>query len=110
MPAGVTPGSRHFEEALTAGCVPVIISDRWQPKYELQLDYSRFSLFHSEYEVHNLLPRLFELTAARIRQLQEGVRRACPYFKYHYPAIMGDATYSALEEWVFKLCRHGRLL
>ena len=51
VPRGDTPSSRRLFDAISAGCIPVIISDDFAPASQNALNYSRFSLRFSVEEM-----------------------------------------------------------
>ncbi|KAF4676487.1 hypothetical protein FOL47_006125 [Perkinsus chesapeaki] len=41
-PRGITPWTIHFYVAVFGGCIPVVISDRFELPFQSEIDYSRF--------------------------------------------------------------------
>lgn len=87
----------------------MIISDHWRPKFAHVLDYPSFSLRFHENEIDQVWPALLGTSEEKIMKMQKHLAAACPILKYNYPAQPGDATHSALEAWVLKLCQYGQL-
>jgi len=102
IPRGYTPATRHFEEAVVTGCIPVIVSDPLRPKFKLFLDYSSFSYFVAENNTQSIMPMLRNVDEETIRQKQLALSRVCHRFQYHHPPRNGDALHLALQEWILR--------
>jgi len=86
VPRGDTPSSRRLFDAVSAGCIPVIISDDYAPASQNALNYSRFSLRFSVEEVLadpcKVFGHLRTLDKAFVRGLQDGLKVAANWLSY----------------------------
>eukprot|EP00927_Polykrikos_kofoidii_P086748 TRINITY_DN9816_c0_g1_i2.p1 TRINITY_DN9816_c0_g1~~TRINITY_DN9816_c0_g1_i2.p1 ORF type:complete len:625 (+),score=87.96 TRINITY_DN9816_c0_g1_i2:54-1928(+) len=82
VPRGKSGWSLRFFEALFAGCVPVVISDKWELPFEDFLDVTRFVIKWPSTHVGNgLLEYLRALPDTIVqRYMEEGRRARCWYF------------------------------
>ena len=74
--------SPRLDEAIHAGCIPVLLADNYDPPFSHVLDYTRFSVSIPEDEVERLPEILRAVPAARVRAMQGIIRRLRPVFRY----------------------------
>ena len=90
---GTRVQSPRLYEALTFGCVPVIIADGYDLPLAWLLDWSAFAVIvpESQYD------RLAEiLDAADWTRLHDTLRRVLMFFIYHRTPIVGDAFWATM--------------
>eukprot|EP00051_Salpingoeca_urceolata_P031757 m.12856 g.12856 ORF g.12856 m.12856 type:complete len:462 (+) comp4373_c0_seq1:132-1517(+) len=81
-PRGEAAWSPRLDEAIHAGCIPVVISDDYDPPFWHLLDYSRFSLRFNQSIVPVLKETLLSIDEATLRELHANVKRVAPVFRY----------------------------
>ena len=86
VPRGDTPSSRRLFDAISAGCIPVIISDDFAPASQNALNYSRFSLRFSVEEMLanpcKVFGHLRLLEKQFVRGLQDELKVAAQWLSY----------------------------
>lgn len=103
VPAGMTPSSRRFYEALVASCVPLIVSDRFEPAFTSLVPVHDYAV-RAPQDEPGLLPRVVENALRRWLKLYAAVRAVRSSFIFdlgHRPprsTATCDATSSLLEE------------
>ena len=85
-PRGNAAWSPRLDEALHAGCIPVILADSYEPPFSRVLDYNTFSITVSESQVVDGTIHLVRFLAAisedRIRSLRVAGVAVRPFFRY----------------------------
>ena len=86
VPRGDTPSSRRLFDAVSAGCIPVIISDDYTPAFQSALNYSRFSLRFPVEEVLadpcKVFGKLRMMDKETVTSLQEELKVAMKWLSY----------------------------
>lgn len=85
-PRGNAAWSPRLDEALHAGCIPVILADSYEPPFSRMLDYNTFSITLSESQVVDGTIHLVRFLAAishdRIRSMRAAGLAVRPFFRY----------------------------
>ncbi|KAG5027987.1 hypothetical protein JHK87_011501 [Glycine soja] len=92
--AGDTPSSNRLFDAIVSHCVPVIISDEIELRFEDVLDYSEFGLFvHASDSVRKgyLLNLLRSIKPEKWTKMWARLKDITQHFEYQYPSQPGDA-------------------
>ena len=86
VPRGDTPSSRRLFDAVSAGCIPVIISDDYTPAFQSALNYSRFSLRFPVDEVLadpcKVFGQLRHMSPTVVKDLQDQLKVAAQWLSY----------------------------
>ena len=86
VPRGDSPSSRRLFDAVSAGCIPVIISDDYTPAFQSALNYSRFSLRFPVDEVLADPCKMFEklrmMDKETVTSLQDELKVAAQWLSY----------------------------
>jgi hypothetical protein len=82
-PRGNAAWSPRLDEALYAGCIPVILADNYDPPFSSVLNYSSFSLVVNESAVAQLGRILAAVPEDTRRQLRASGASVRPFFRYH---------------------------
>ncbi|RZC10678.1 putative arabinosyltransferase ARAD1 [Glycine soja] len=99
--AGDTPSSNRLFDAIVSHCVPVIISDEIELRFEDVLDYSEFGLFvHASDSVRKgyLLNLLRSIKPEKWTKMWARLKDITQHFEYQYPSQPGDAVNMIWEE------------
>ena len=75
VPAGLTPSSRLFYEALAARCVPLLLSDRFAPAFASGLPLEGYTVRAPQTDPERL-PQIVDEALRRWAQLDAGVQAA----------------------------------
>ena len=101
VPAGMTPSSRRFYEALVAKCVPLLIADKFQPAFTRLLPYQSFTV-RAEQNFPERLPAIVNEALRKWPALYKGVEAARAAFIFGLGQGQGggkcDATQALLAE------------
>ena len=81
-PRGNAAWSPRLDEALYAGCIPVLLADAYDPPFSSLLNYSTFSLTFPEGGISDLGRQLAAVPMATRRRLLEGGAAVRPFFRY----------------------------
>ena len=85
-PRGNAAWSPRLDEALHAGCIPVLLADSYDPPFSHVLDYSTFSFNVSEQHVLdgsvNLLRFLADVPQTKVRSMRAAGAAVRPFFRY----------------------------
>ena len=74
-PRGNAAWSPRLDEAIAAGCIPVILADAYEPPFHHVLDYESFSVAVPEANVATLPALLAGISAERRRVLEKHAKR-----------------------------------
>ncbi|GAA5894456.1 uncharacterized protein JCM6883_002108 [Sporobolomyces salmoneus] len=94
MPPGDSPTRRAFYEALLLGCIPVLFREhsygRLFPSSPEINDMSKYTIFIEENDIVNsvgpsVIERLEQVSATRIRKMQEHIRKITPKLQWSLP-------------------------
>jgi hypothetical protein len=106
-PLGWAPWSPRIVEAVTYGCVPVIIADNIALPYSHAIDWGAISLTVREHDVPKLYKILVNVAATNLTTIQnnlwkDGNRRALLFTD---PPVYGDATWHIFDRLSTRLER-----
>jgi hypothetical protein len=106
-PLGWAPWSPRIVEAVTYGCVPVIIADNITLPYSHVIDWANISLSVREHDVPKLDKILLNVAATNLTAIQRNLwkeenRRALLFTD---PLVKGDASWQILDRLSKKLDR-----
>ena len=93
VPAGITPSSRRFYEALVAKCVPLLLSDAFRPAFADLIPLERYAVRAAQAEP-TALPAIVAAALARWPRLFAGVEAVRHAFIYDmgWHTGAGDAS------------------
>jgi len=81
VPAGITPSSRRFYEAIVAKCVPLVLADAFVPAYTALLPLDGYAV-RAEESRPDELPRIVHESLQRWPQLYQRIERVRSSFVY----------------------------
>ena len=106
-PAGHTVWSPRLIEAILAGCIPVVLADRYVLPLGCFADWSTFAVLVPEAEATSVPQRLAAFSSAAIDAMQGSLLRVRRYFAYASPSmaasrapIIDAFTLGMLELWL----------
>lgn len=83
------PGTRKFYDAVSALCIPVVVSDEWffvQATFTSFIDYSAFTIIIPEArwmsDLSGVVSELESMSATRLKQMFEALRNVRPLLLY----------------------------
>ncbi|KAK0574594.1 hypothetical protein LWI29_025911 [Acer saccharum] len=94
-PAGDTPSSCRLFDAIVSHCVPVIVSDRIELPFEVEIDYSQFSVFFSVKEAIQpgyMVDQLRKIPKERWMEMWRHLKNISPHYEFQYPPKKEDAA------------------
>ena len=104
VPAGLTPSSRRFYEAIVAKCVPLLLADRFVPAFTHLFPLQSYAV-RAPQSAPDALPLLVNQALQRWPQLYHGLEAARSAFIYglglpppEHGGPMCDATQAVLAE------------
>ena len=90
-PRGHAAWSPRLAESLYAGCVPVIVSDQYDPPFSDVLDYTKFSVRIAQADYLTLADKLAAYSDTQVDRLLINGRAVRPLFRYlHHSGDSGD--------------------
>lgn len=109
-PLGWAPWSPRIVEAVTYGCVPVIIADNITLPYSHAIDWSKISLTVREHDITKLDKILLNVAATNLTAIQRNLwkeenRRGLLFTE---PSVQGDASWHIFDRLSTKLDRSTR--
>ncbi len=102
-PAGWTPWSKRFYEAILVGSIPVIIPGDFHPPFSDILDYNEITLTIRIDELPGLVQRLRTMPEAKIVKMQKRLAEVRQHFRYNNDAEPADAFNMILRTLAPKL-------
>lgn len=90
-PAGWTPWSKRFYEAILVGSIPVIIPGDFVPPFKDFIDYQKFTVTIPLHEVPELEARLRSIPDWKIDQMLTELHKVRHHFIYHEKPQSEDA-------------------
>ena len=84
-PRGRAVWSPRLDEAIHAGCIPVLLSENYDAPFSNVLDYGSFSLSLAANQVHNLAAILRAIPASHVAAMRANLERVQPLFRYPDP-------------------------
>ena len=106
-PAGHTVWSPRLIEAILAGCIPVVLADRYVLPLGCFADWSTFAVLVPEAEATSVPQRLAAFSSVAINAMQGSLLRVRRYFAYASPSnalsrapIIDAFTLGMLELWL----------
>ena len=82
VPAGMTPSSRRFYEAIVAKCVPLLLADKFIPAFTHLLPLDQY-VVRAPQSTPDVLPAVVAEALRRWPTLYEGLQAARPAFVYN---------------------------
>ncbi|KAK4857893.1 hypothetical protein QYF36_007863 [Acer negundo] len=82
-------------DAIVRHCVPVIVSDWIELPFEVEIDYSQFSVFFSVKEVIQpgyMVDQLWKIPKERCVGIWRHLKNISPHYEFQYPSKKEDAT------------------
>ncbi|XP_004450577.2 exostosin-like 1 isoform X1 [Dasypus novemcinctus] len=106
---GYRPDALHFLQALQAGCIPVLLSPRWELPFSEVIDWTKAAIIADERLSPQVLAALQELPPARILAL----RQQTQFLWNAYFSSVEKVVYTTLEiiqDRIFGASAHPALL
>jgi xylogalacturonan beta-1,3-xylosyltransferase len=97
-PEGIFAFTPRISESIMSGCIPVIISDTFEPPFSSDIDYTEFSVRVSMSELPNLPQIIKSIPIEQVKAKLEAVKRVASIFKYNSPPQQGDALYRIVQQ------------
>jgi hypothetical protein len=103
-PRGDTASAKRLYEAIAAGCIPVIISDKLQLPFQRQMSWESMSLRYSEQAVAKdpriVLRDVKAMSPARLAAMQKNLLAVRHMFLWH----LDEKRKSAVDHVIHELC------
>lgn len=100
---GQAAWSPRLTEAISTGCIPVLVADLYDPPWNSVLDYSSFSVRIAEQDITKLKTILLNIKTNERRRLHNNVRRVQAVFRYEDPALPFEEQSGMTPFLVFQL-------
>jgi hypothetical protein len=90
-PAGWTPWTKRFYEAILVGSIPVVIPGDFVPPFTDRIDYRKFTVTVQERSIPDLASILRAIPPWEVERMLGEAAKVRHHFTYHVPAQLGDA-------------------
>ena len=97
-PEGIFAFTPRISESIMSGCIPVIISDTFEPPFSSKLDYDEFSVRVSMDDLPNLPQIIKNIPIEQVTQKLDRVQQISSMFTYNSPPQFGDALYQIVQQ------------
>ncbi|KAL5724810.1 hypothetical protein ACHQM5_008025 [Ranunculus cassubicifolius] len=105
-PAGDTPSSCRLFDAIVSHCVPVIVSDKIELPFEVELDYTQFSIFFSVKEALKpgyMVEQLRKIEKEKWIVMWKKLKNISHHYEFQYPPKREDAINMLWRQVKYKL-------
>nr|XP_026693130.1 probable glycosyltransferase At5g11130 [Ciona intestinalis] len=92
--------SPRLVEAISMGCVPVIISDHYHLPLQGIVEWSKIAIILPEAQISDLKKVLLLVSSTQLYEMQQYIKSVYHHFIWNYPAQPNDAFHSVmLQLW-----------
>lgn len=95
---GFEVNTARLGDAMFYGCVPVVIANHYDLPFNDVLDWSKFSIILSSFDIPLLKETLAAVTPAQYAKLHKHVMQARVHFQWHTPPEEFDAFHTVMYE------------
>jgi xylogalacturonan beta-1,3-xylosyltransferase len=97
-PEGIFAFTPRISESIFSGCIPVIISDSFEPPFSHDIDYEQFSVRVTMKDLPNLPSIIKNIPKEVVKEKLESLKRVAKMFSYNSPPQEGDATFGIIQQ------------